>query len=563
MARYAVSLQVGLTILAVLLLLLLQGILILLALSDAQLGGGAAAAVGVDNYWAMVRSFEFRRALANTLWVLAMALVIIVPALGIVMRLGEQSRRLRVLVLVAVIVPLAMPGALGALAWRSTLEVLHIPLDRRWVALPVFALVQAWRAFPLAVAVRTAPLRRHQRTRAGLAGAVAAYWIVADVSVVMLLTGGAPANATHVLASWGYVTAVTGGQIGLGAAMEMTLLVVLRLLGIALGWLGVQLLLQRADGVTPPAPASADLAASRPAWRAWTALTVLLLWLLTPLLVVVIQAGWPWAWGAPLRVLIATSGYVWWLGGTLLLAAGAGLGAVDRLDAGAADVAFVAVRPPGHHATPTRPMGFCLVNNVAVTAASLAARGARVAVVDVDAHHGNGTQDAFYADPRVLFVSFHEWPLYPGTGALDDVGRGDGLGTTINVPLPAGATGDVYRTAIDEIVGPLVAAHGADWLLVSAGFDAHVRDPLTGLALTSADYAAIMASLVSLVPAGRTVAFLEGGYDLPALEACVGATLARLAERRVVLEDESAHGPGHPVIQAVRRTREALGLPLG
>lgn len=247
----------------------------------------------------------------------------------------------------------------------------------------------------------------------------------------------------------------------------------------------------------------------------------------------------------------------------LLLAAGAGLGAVDRLDAGAADVAFVAVRPPGHHATPTRPMGFCLVNNVAVTAASLAARGARVAVVDVDAHHGNGTQDAFYADPRVLFVSFHEWPLYPGTGALDDVGRGDGLGTTINVPLPAGATGDVYRTAIDEIVGPLVAAHGADWLLVSAGFDAHVRDPLTGLALTSADYAAIMASLVSLVPAGRTVAFLEGGYDLPALEACVGATLARLAERRVVLEDESAHGPGHPVIQAVRRTREALGLPLG
>ncbi|MCB9159321.1 MAG: sugar ABC transporter permease [Caldilineaceae bacterium] len=167
MARYAVSLQVGLTILAVLLLLLLQGILILLALSDAQLGGGAAAAVGVDNYWAMVRSFEFRRALANTLWVLAMALVIIVPALGVVMRLGEQSRRLRVLVLVAVIVPLAMPGALGALAWRSTLEVLHIPLDRRWVALPVFALVQAWRAFPLAVAVRTAPLRQHQRTRAG------------------------------------------------------------------------------------------------------------------------------------------------------------------------------------------------------------------------------------------------------------------------------------------------------------------------------------------------------------------------------------------------------------
>ncbi|MEZ4610417.1 MAG: hypothetical protein R2838_09285 [Caldilineaceae bacterium] len=248
MARYAVSLQVGLTILAVLLLLLLQGILILLALSDAQLG----AAPRLRSAWTTTGPWcaaSPERALANTLWVLAMALVIIVPAPSIVMRLGEQSSvacagacgRHRTAGYAG--------GAGGALAWRSTLEVLHIPLDRRWVAAGLCAGSGVARSSAGGGRAHGA-LRQHQRTRAGLAGAVAAYWIVADVSVVMLLTGGAPANATHVLASWGYVTAVTGGQIGLGAAMEMTLLVVLRLLGIALGWLGAQLLLQRADGVT-------------------------------------------------------------------------------------------------------------------------------------------------------------------------------------------------------------------------------------------------------------------------------------------------------------------------
>jgi acetoin utilization deacetylase AcuC-like enzyme len=118
------------------------------------------------------------------------------------------------------------------------------------------------------------------------------------------------------------------------------------------------------------------------------------------------------------------------------LAAGAGLVAVAALRAGEADVAFCAVRPPGHHATPTTSMGFCLVNNVAVTAAALADSGERVAIVDIDAHHGNGTQDAFYRDGRVLFVSCHQWPLYPGTGALDETGDGDGLGTTVNLHLP-------------------------------------------------------------------------------------------------------------------------------
>src|SRR4051812_41800311 len=132
-----------------------------------------------------------------------------------------------------------------------------------------------------------------------------------------------------------------------------------------------------------------------------------------------------------------------------LLAAGAGVDAIERIDRGEATAAFCAVRPPGHHATPYRSMGFCLLNNVAVAAAALADRGERVLVYDWDAHHGNGTQDAFYADPRVLYVSAHQWPLYPGTGSLQDVGEGEGVGTTVNLPFPAGTTGDVYLAAFD------------------------------------------------------------------------------------------------------------------
>ena len=236
-----------------------------------------------------------------------------------------------------------------------------------------------------------------------------------------------------------------------------------------------------------------------------------------------------------------------------LRAVGAGVEAVERLDRGEGDAAFCAVRPPGHHATPTRGMGFCLFNSVAVTAATLAARGERVLVFDYDAHHGNGTQDAFYADPRVLFVSFHQYPLYPGTGALRDTGVDAGVGTTVNLPLPAGTTGDVYRSAFDRVVRPVVDRFAPTWVLLSAGFDAHRADPLTDLALTAGDFADLTAEVLSLVPPGRRVVFLEGGYDLVAVARSTAACLAAMTGTVLRPEAPSSGGPGVDVVDAAVR----------
>jgi acetoin utilization deacetylase AcuC-like enzyme len=150
-------------------------------------------------------------------------------------------------------------------------------------------------------------------------------------------------------------------------------------------------------------------------------------------------------------------------------------------------------------------------------------------VFDYDAHHGNGTQAAFVEDPRVLFVSLHQWPLYPGTGRATETGTGAGAGTTMNVPLPAGATGDVYLQAFDELIAPVVEAFAPTWLLISAGFDAHRDDPLTELGLTAGDYPLLTARALQFVPPGRCVAMLEGGYDLDALAGCTSSVLATLA----------------------------------
>ncbi|HET7719717.1 MAG TPA: histone deacetylase, partial [Acidimicrobiales bacterium] len=158
---------------------------------------------------------------------------------------------------------------------------------------------------------------------------------------------------------------------------------------------------------------------------------------------------------------------------TAVWSAGLGLSAAEALRRGDADAAFVAPRPPGHHATANRAMGFCLLNNVAVTAAALADAGERVLIVDWDVHHGNGTQDLFWDDPRVVYVSTHQWPAYPGTGRAVETGGPGAPGGTVNVPLPAGATGDVALAAIDEVVAPVVDGFAPDWVLISAGFDAH------------------------------------------------------------------------------------------
>ncbi|MGI9054118.1 MAG: histone deacetylase family protein [Ilumatobacteraceae bacterium] len=235
------------------------------------------------------------------------------------------------------------------------------------------------------------------------------------------------------------------------------------------------------------------------------------------------------------------------------LAAGAGLTAVAALREGHGDAAFCAVRPPGHHATPTDSMGFCLVSNVAVVAASLADAGERVWVFDYDAHHGNGTQAAFEADPRVLFVSLHQWPLYPGTGRLTERGTGAGVGTTMNFPLPARSTGDVYLHAFDEVIAPVVERFAPTWLLISAGFDAHRDDPLAELALTAGDYTVLTERAMQLVPRRRCVAMLEGGYDLDALSSCAAAVLTTLAGIPTCPERPSSGGPGREVVAEAAR----------
>ncbi len=235
------------------------------------------------------------------------------------------------------------------------------------------------------------------------------------------------------------------------------------------------------------------------------------------------------------------------------VAVGAGLTAIAELSAGRGESAFCAVRPPGHHATPTRSMGFCLFNNVAIAATRLTEQGERVLIVDYDAHHGNGTQDIFYESPDVLYVSLHQYPAYPGTGALGETGAGEGLGTTLNVPLPPGATGDVYRRAFDEVVAPTVARFAPTWVLLSAGFDAHRADPLTMLGLSSGDFADLTAAVRAAAPSGRLLAFLEGGYDLTALAESAAACVAALAGVTHRPEPPTDGGPGSGVVAAAAR----------
>jgi acetoin utilization deacetylase AcuC-like enzyme len=198
-------------------------------------------------------------------------------------------------------------------------------------------------------------------------------------------------------------------------------------------------------------------------------------------------------------------------------------------------------------------MGFCLFNNVAVGAAALAARGERVAIVDWDVHHGNGTQEIFYDDPHVLYVSTHQAPLYPGTGRLDETGGEAAPFSNLNLPMPPGTRGDVFRRAFDEVVGPVIERFAPTWLFISAGFDAHRNDPLASLQLSSADYADFAVRLQALVPARRVVVALEGGYDFDALSMSTGATLSALVGEAYRPEAASSGEIGLPTITAARQ----------
>jgi acetoin utilization deacetylase AcuC-like enzyme len=216
-----------------------------------------------------------------------------------------------------------------------------------------------------------------------------------------------------------------------------------------------------------------------------------------------------------------------------LRAAGAVLDATREAISGKAPLSFCAVRPPGHHARPKKAMGFCLINNAAVAAAyALEREGlSRVAIVDFDVHHGNGTQEIFWKDGRVLYVSLHRFPFYPGTGASDETGEGKGKGAIANFPLRAGSGSARYRSAFDKAMDRC-RSFAPELVIASAGFDAYARDPIGGLGLEAQDYDWIGAQLRSVADAsakGRLVSALEGGYAVEALPDLVSAYVAGVA----------------------------------
>lgn len=225
------------------------------------------------------------------------------------------------------------------------------------------------------------------------------------------------------------------------------------------------------------------------------------------------------------------------------LAAGGAIAMAEAILSGEIDNGFAALRPPGHHAEAFRPMGFCLFNNVAVVARHLLdeRRLSRVLILDWDVHHGNGTQNSFYDTSEVMYVSTHQYPFYPGSGASAEIGRGSGAGYTVNVPMPAGAGDAHYGAAMRDVILPVVREFAPQFVLVSAGYDAHREDPLASLSLTTEAFAAMTDAVSAIADEsaeGRLLLLLEGGYDLQALRDSVARSVARLREPQPAQFDE-------------------------
>jgi acetoin utilization deacetylase AcuC-like enzyme len=247
-----------------------------------------------------------------------------------------------------------------------------------------------------------------------------------------------------------------------------------------------------------------------------------------------------------------------------LLAAGACADLGLRVARGAARAGFAAVRPPGHHAEGDRAMGFCLFNNAAIAARAVQRKAGveRVLILDWDVHHGNGTQHTFEADPSVLYVSTHQYPFYPGTGAAGEIGTGRGEGATLNVPMPAGCGDAEYVGVFQRVLAPAARAFRPDYWIVSCGFDAHEDDPLAGMRVTRSGYAAMTAivrALADELSGGRMLFVLEGGYSLLGLREGVGALLAGLVADAPALPATAALAPGSALERLVARVAAVHG----
>jgi acetoin utilization deacetylase AcuC-like enzyme len=248
------------------------------------------------------------------------------------------------------------------------------------------------------------------------------------------------------------------------------------------------------------------------------------------------------------------------------LAAGGFLALLDAVISGQVPNGFACVRPPGHHAERHRAMGFCLFNNVAVGAEYLRRRHGleRILIVDWDLHHGNGTQHLFEDDPGVLYVSTHQYPYYPGTGAIDEVGRGEGEGYTVNLAFPAGFGDIEYHEAFQQIIAPIARQYDPQFVLISAGFDAHARDPLGGMQVTEGGFRAMARTLLEIArdhSQGRCAAILEGGYDLMAIRDSTHAVLRELQGSAEPLPAPPAPSRAGALIQRIKKVQSRYWRP--